>query len=85
ANCGSHVVACNGFSQVFSAGKKEEFLQKSTFFSPLRWRLSIFGQINIGWIPCLGFSFFLCHFGVNYLRPHFATALGLLVWFWFLG
>ena len=29
-----------------------------------------------------GIQLFLCHFGVNYLRPHFATALGLLVWFW---
>ncbi|MDY5070648.1 MAG: hypothetical protein SPE54_09605, partial [Sodaliphilus sp.] len=30
-NRGSHAVACNGFSQVFSAGKKVEFRQKSTF------------------------------------------------------
>lgn len=59
-----------------------EFRQKSTLFSPLRWRLPIFGQINIGWIPCLEFSFFLCHFGVNYLRPNFATVFGLLFWFW---
>lgn len=29
-----------------------------------------------------GIQLFLCHFGVNYLRPHFATALGLLFWFW---
>lgn len=26
-----------------------------------------------------GIQLFLCHFGANYLRPHFATALGLLV------
>ena len=71
------------FHKYFQAGKKVEFRQKSTLFSPLRWRLPIFGQINIGWIPCLEFSFFFCHFGANYLRPHFATALGLLFWFWF--
>ena len=70
------------FHKYFQAGKKVEFRQKSTLFSPLRWRLPIFGQINIGWIPCLEFSFFLCHFGVNYLRPNFATVFGLLFWFW---
>lgn len=47
------------FHKYFQAGKKDEFRQKSTLFSPLRWRLLIFGQINIGWIPCLGFSFFV--------------------------
>lgn len=51
------------FHKYFQAGKKEEFRQKSTFFSPLRWRLSIFGQINIGRIPCLGFSFFVPFLG----------------------
>lgn len=25
---------------------------------------------------------FLCHLGVNYLRPNFATVFGLLFWFW---
>ena len=70
------------FHKYFQAGKKVEFRQKSTLFSPLRWRLPIFGQINIGWIPCLEFSFFLCHFGANYLRPNFATVFGLLFWFW---
>lgn len=88
------------FHRYFQAGKREEFRQKSTLFSHLRWRLPIFGQINIGWIPCLGFSFFcailgriicgrilLRHlvywfgFGVNYLRPNFATVFGLLFWF----
>lgn len=29
-----------------------------------------------------GIQFFLCHFGVNYLRSHFATVFGLLFWFW---
>lgn len=51
------------FHKYFQAGKKVEFRQKSTLFSPLRWRLPIFGQINIGWIPCLGFSFFCAILG----------------------
>lgn len=51
------------FHKYFQAGKKEGFRQKSTLFSPLQWRLSIFGQINIGWIPCLGFSFFVPFWG----------------------
>ena len=29
-----------------------------------------------------GIQLFLCHFGVNYLRPNFATVFGLLFWFW---
>ena len=51
------------FHKYFQAGKKVEFRQKSTLFSPLRWRLLIFGQINIGWIPCLEFSFFCAILG----------------------
>ena len=41
------------FHKYFQAGKKVEFRQKST----------LFGQINIGWIPCLGFSFFCAILG----------------------
>ena len=66
------------FHKYFQAGKKVEFRQKSTLFSPLRWRLPIFGQINIGWIPCLEFSFFMPFWGE-------LSAVAFCYGAWFIG
>lgn len=71
---------------IFKLAKRKNFAKKSTFFSPLRWRLSIFVQINIGWIPCLEFSFFCAILGGELSVVAFCYGtrfIGLLVWFWF--
>lgn len=77
-NRGSHAVACNGFSQVFSSRQKGGISPKIYLFAPLRWRLSIFGQINIGWIPCLEFSFFMPFWGE-------LSAVAFCYGAWFIG
>ena len=51
------------FHKYFQAGKKGGISPKFFLFSLLRLRLSIFGQINIGFISCLEFSFFVPFWG----------------------
>ena len=70
------------FHKYFQAGKKVEFRQKSTLFCTSPMVIVDFCTNKYRLDSLFGIQFFLCHFGVNYLRSHFATALGLLV-YWF--
>lgn len=73
------------FHKYFQAGKKEEFRQKIYLFFTSPMAIVDFWTNKYRLDSLFGIQLFLCLFGVNYLRPNFATVFGLLVWFWFGG
>lgn len=85
ANRGSHAVACNGFSQVFSSRQKGRISPKIYPFFTSPMAIVDFWTNKYRLDSLFGIQLFLCHFGVDYLRPNFATVFGLLFWFWFWG
>lgn len=81
-NCGSHAVACNGFSQVFSSRQKGRISPKIYPFFTSPMAIADFWTNKYRLDSLFGIQLFLCHFGVNYLWPNFAMVFGLLFWFW---
>lgn len=70
------------FHKYFQAGKKVEFRQKIYLFFTSPMVIVDFCTNKYRLDSLFGIQFFLCHFGVNYLRPNFAMVFGLLFWFW---
>ena len=79
ANRGSHAVACNGFLQVFSSRQEGRISPKIYLFFTSPMAIVDFWTNKYRLDFLFGIQLFLCHFGVNYLRPNFATVFGFIV------